>query len=144
LRRTLESLDICQSVFGKFFVKAALGELEFDRPEQLLRLLSQMAKNRVIDHHRRESVRPTGKASALQDDVQAVQVQSPSQLIEHQDLMQKMSQLMSESERQIAGLRRNGESWASIASQVGGTAESVRKILSRASQRIMDELEIPA
>lgn len=65
MRRTLDSADICQSVFANFFVKATLGDLEFDRPEHLLRLLSQMVRNKLIDRHRRHQVRqPQGTLHA--------------------------------------------------------------------------------
>lgn len=142
LRRTLDSVDVCQSVFGRFFIKAALGELDFDRPQQLLRLLCQMARNRVIDHHRREKVRlPAGNRVSLEN-VTAAQSDTPSQVLQHEELLQKVSELMTESERQVSSMRRDGESWASIAQQVGGTAESVRKSLSRALDRITEELEI--
>ena len=43
LRRVVDSMDISQSVFGNFFVRAAHGEFEFEHPNQLLRLLSTMA-----------------------------------------------------------------------------------------------------
>ena len=31
-------MDICQSVFTSFFVRAALGQYEIEKPAQLLRL----------------------------------------------------------------------------------------------------------
>ena len=39
LRRQYDSLDICQSVLASFFVRAAAGQYDLDRPEQLLKLL---------------------------------------------------------------------------------------------------------
>lgn len=140
LRRTLDSVDICQSVFGRFFVKAALGELDFDRPGQLLRLLCQMARNRVIDHHRRETVRtPDGRRVPLE---MAASAETPSEILQHEELLARVSELMTESEREVSAMRRNGDSWAVIAERVGGTAESVRKSLSRSIERITDELGI--
>ncbi|MEZ6128116.1 MAG: sigma-70 family RNA polymerase sigma factor [Planctomycetaceae bacterium] len=142
LRRTLDSVDICQSVFGRFFVKAALGELDFDRPEQLLRLLCQMARNRVIDHHRREKVRRPDGNRVPMEEVVPTTTETPSEVLQHEELLQKVFALMTESEREVSAFRRNGESWAVIAERVGGTAESVRKSLSRAIERIADQLEI--
>lgn len=144
LRRTLDSVDICQSVFGRFFVKAALGELDFDRPAHLLRLLCQMARNRVIDHHRRETVRtPEGQRVPLETAMVA-DTETPSQVLQHTELLERISELMTESERQVSAMRRNGDSWNEIAEKVGGTAESVRKSLSRTIERITDELGINA
>ena len=50
LRRLFDSMDICQSVFANFFVRATAGEYEFDKPERLIQLLATMARNRVTDH----------------------------------------------------------------------------------------------
>src|SRR4051794_2364784 len=50
LRRLLDSVDICQSVLGNFFVRASAGEFELQSSEQLLKLLVTMARNRLTDH----------------------------------------------------------------------------------------------
>src|SRR5262249_53884127 len=55
LRRLLDSTDVCQSVLASFFVRAALGQYEIDRPQQLLRLLTVMAHNKVIDQARKHA-----------------------------------------------------------------------------------------
>ncbi|MCP4783567.1 MAG: sigma-70 family RNA polymerase sigma factor [Fuerstiella sp.] len=145
LRRTLDSVDICQSVFGKFFVKAALGELEFDRPQQLLRLLCQMARNKVIDRHRREQVRQPahdGNIVSLSAVNPVAQTETPSQILQRDELISRVSQLLTKKEREIAALRRDGEPWSVVAEQVGGTAESVRKSLARTCDRVINELGI--
>src|SRR5262249_14658939 len=54
LRRLLDSMDICQSVFGSFFVRAALGQYELKTPQQLLRLLIDMSWKKLADQARRE------------------------------------------------------------------------------------------
>src|SRR5438128_11905211 len=56
LGRVLDSMDICQSVLASFFVRAALGQYELDKPEQLLKLLATMALNNLVDHARQEQV----------------------------------------------------------------------------------------
>src|SRR6266480_4019842 len=48
LRRTCDSMDVCQSVLLSFFVRAASGQYDLDSPEQLLRLLTTMARNKLI------------------------------------------------------------------------------------------------
>src|SRR6476469_3927983 len=47
LRRVFDSMDICQSVLASFFVRAAAGQYELDRPEQLVRLLVAIARTKV-------------------------------------------------------------------------------------------------
>jgi hypothetical protein len=41
LRRVLDSMDVCQGVLASFFIRAASGQYELDRPGQLVRLLPQ-------------------------------------------------------------------------------------------------------
>src|ERR1700722_4334888 len=49
LRRVLDSMDICQSVLANFFVRAAAGQFDLEQPDQLLRLLVVMARNKLRD-----------------------------------------------------------------------------------------------
>src|SRR5882724_12732302 len=48
LRRDFDSVDICQSVLASFFVRAALGQYELEKPEQLIKLLVTMTRNKLI------------------------------------------------------------------------------------------------
>ena len=50
LNRVLDSMDICQSVMASFFVRAALGQFDLDTPDQLLRLLATMTRNKLVGH----------------------------------------------------------------------------------------------
>src|SRR6516225_12368449 len=45
--------DICQSVLASFFVRAAAGQYDLERPDQLVRLLVSIARNKVAYHARR-------------------------------------------------------------------------------------------
>src|SRR5438309_10206244 len=55
LQRLFDSMDISQSVFASFFVRAALGQYELEKPEQLLKLLVTMSRKKLADHARRET-----------------------------------------------------------------------------------------
>ena len=68
LRRLHGDSDIFQSVMGSFFVRAALGQYEITGPEDLLRLLAVMVRNKVADKARRRDVAREG---APLDDVVA-------------------------------------------------------------------------
>src|SRR5271155_4787835 len=57
LRRVFDSMDICQSVLAAFFARAALGQFELNRPEQVFKLLVSMAHNKLNDQVRREHAR---------------------------------------------------------------------------------------
>ena len=46
-------MDICQSVLATFFVRAAAGQYDLDRPEGLRELLVAIAKNKLGGQIRR-------------------------------------------------------------------------------------------
>src|SRR5438477_10073875 len=49
LRRLLDSVDVCQSVLANFFVRVAAGQFDLETPEQLLKLLATMARNKFLN-----------------------------------------------------------------------------------------------
>src|SRR3954469_175611 len=53
LGRVLDSMDICQSVMASFFVRAASGMYDLETPEQLMRLLATMARNKLANQANR-------------------------------------------------------------------------------------------
>src|SRR5260221_12927944 len=54
MRRVFDSMDICQSVLASFFLRAASGQYEVEQPEQLLKLLVGMARNKLAFHVRKQ------------------------------------------------------------------------------------------
>src|SRR4051812_327645 len=54
LRRVFDSTDVCESVLASFFVRAALGQYELDRPEHLVGLLVSMTRKKLADHAREQ------------------------------------------------------------------------------------------
>src|SRR5947199_166235 len=49
LQRPFDSMDICQSVRASFFVRAAMGQYELQTPEQVMKFLSTIARNKLIN-----------------------------------------------------------------------------------------------
>ena len=147
LRRTLDSMDVCQSVFGNFFVRVALGQIDFDRPGQLLRLLSTMARNKVIDRHRREKVRrPKNASHPFCEDLRTNEPhdpgESPSQIVAGQEMVELVESKLSPEERTIAAMRRRGKTWAEIGEKLNESGEALRKRLARSCRRVLAELGI--
>jgi RNA polymerase sigma-70 factor (ECF subfamily) len=142
LRRTFDSMDICQSVMGSFFLRAALGEYDLDRPEDLIRLLISMTRNKVVDATRRQRAqrRDHRRSTSLEAVDLEASTPSPSQIAEGRELLAAFRDRLSDDERQLADLRALGREWADIARQVGGTAEARRKQLTRAIARVSREL----
>jgi RNA polymerase sigma-70 factor (ECF subfamily) len=150
LRRALDSQDICQSVLASFFVRAASGQYELDRPTQLLNLLIVMARNKLISQARRPHVvrrdpeflhvNPAAEQKILSPGP------SPSQQAAWRDLLRAFRGNLSEEERQLADRRGQNQQWAAIAAELGGNADALRKKLTRALDRVsrqmgLDELQ---
>jgi RNA polymerase sigma-70 factor (ECF subfamily) len=47
LGRLFDSMDVCQSVLGSFFLRVAAGQYDLERPENLARLLVTMARHKL-------------------------------------------------------------------------------------------------
>src|SRR5436309_8295810 len=114
LRRTFDSMDICQSVMGSFFLRAALGEYDLDKPEDLIRLLIRMTRNKVVDATRRQRAqrRDHRRATSLDAVDVAASTPSPSQIAEGRELLAAFRNRLSTDERQLADLRAQAREWA--------------------------------
>ena len=142
LRRAFDSLDVCQSVLGSFFVRASLGQYDLDDPSEVVKLLVGMARNKVAGQVRKErrQRRDNRRVEALGDrpiDPPASDP-SPSQIVAGEELLQAARQELSEEERQLAERRALGQSWEAIAVELGGTAQGRRKQLERAIARVVE------
>jgi RNA polymerase sigma-70 factor (ECF subfamily) len=144
LRRAFDSLDVCQSVLASFFVRAAAGEYDLDRPDQLRKLLLGMARKKLFSQVRKQRAqrRDVRRLEPIaQDDGRAIAADpSPSRQYEAQDLLSSFQQRLSPEERQLAELRAQGREWPDIAAQLGGTPSGRRKQLIRAIDRVAREL----
>ena len=147
LRRIVDSIDISQSVFARFFDRAKSSEgMKLKKPEQLLGLLVTMTRNRVIDEHRRQTAQKRnageGAVEAISDMLIA-DSPGPRTKFEMNDLMAKVRSHLTEEELAASNLRGDGLSWDEVAEQLGGTPDSHRKRLDRAFQRIRSEMKNP-
>jgi RNA polymerase sigma factor (sigma-70 family) len=137
--------DICQSVMASFFVRVAVGQYELEGPEQLVRLLASMARNKVAAaarrhyRQRRDIGRATGEPAALA--AVTSDEPTPSRVLAGRELLADVRRRLSEEERLLAELRADGCEWNEIAGRLGGTAEARRKQLARAVDRVERQLE---
>lgn len=143
LRRVVDSMDICQSVFGRFFVLANLGRFELNSPHDLVKLLTRMATNKVIDKHRTDiSQRNLIEQKARDFDQKNGDSDSPGSGMEFQELLDKARGKMSESELVVSTLRSQGLSWVEVSRELNESPQALRKRLERACARIIDDLGI--
>jgi RNA polymerase sigma-70 factor (ECF subfamily) len=145
LRRVLDSLDVCQSVLASFFVRAAAGQYDLERPENLLQLLVAMTRNKVAFHsrqqHRQRRDPRRIAADSPQQLARAVSADpTPSQLVAGRDLLEEVRRRLTVEERRLADLRGEGRAWEDIATQLGGTAQARRMQLARALDRVAGQL----
>jgi RNA polymerase sigma factor (sigma-70 family) len=140
MRRLLDSVDICQSVMGSFFVRAARGEYRLDRPDELQNLLVIMAYHKLVDMVRKKRL-PEPPSSDVAEELPD-RADSPSDDAMYRELLQMFRERLTEEERQLADLRANGKPWNEIAKQLQGQPEALRKKLDRAVQRVARSLGI--
>jgi RNA polymerase sigma-70 factor (ECF subfamily) len=144
LRRSFDSLDICQTVLGSFFVRAASGQYELESPAQLLKLLATMARNKLAKQvtrqravrrdHRRLATEPVEERDV------AGRVPTASRQLVARELLDQVHSRLTDEERQLVEWRNQGRDWADIAAETGATPEALRKKLSRALGRVSEEL----
>src|SRR4051794_12163424 len=144
LGNLLDSMDICQSVLKSFFVRAAAGQYDLETPEQLLKLLASMARNKLTtqargEHAQRRDRRRVAPRGHDQDRLVA-RGGGPCREVDARDLLGEVLRRLSPEERQILEMRNQGDDWAAIAARLGGGGEALRKKLGRAIDRVAGQL----
>jgi RNA polymerase sigma-70 factor (ECF subfamily) len=142
LRRILDSMDICQSVFASFFARTALGQYQLHTQDDLLKLLVVMVRNKVATQARKrpQARQDCSLEAAGVDEEAADSGPSPSVQIADQDLLQEFRKRLSPQDRQIAEWRSQDRPWEDIAADLGGSAEALRKRFDRAVDRVARQL----
>jgi RNA polymerase sigma-70 factor (ECF subfamily) len=142
LGRLVDSMDICQSVLASFFVRAAAGQYDLGQPEDLVRLLVRMARNKVASQARRQRARAADRRRAETGALETTLTggPDPGRLVAESDLLAEVRRRLSAEERQVADLRGQGSSWPEVAAALGGTPEGRRMQLGRALNRVAQEL----
>jgi DNA-directed RNA polymerase specialized sigma24 family protein len=146
LRRLLDSTDICQSVLGNFFGRAASGQFEIRDSTQLIGLLVTMARNRITNHarqqqaarrdHRRDRLLPHSGEEPVDPNP------GPGSAAEGRDLLEAVHGRMSPEERQIAEQWASGNAWDEIGAKLGARPDALRIRLGRTLNRVRRELHL--
>jgi RNA polymerase sigma-70 factor (ECF subfamily) len=140
LRQVFDSMDICQSVLASFFLRTAAGSYDVQAPQDLVRLLVGMARNKLAEAARRQyrQKRDRGRTVGAGDELLehiATPTFTPSRVIAGRELWQQFLRQMNAEERQLVQLRSEGLAWAEIAARMGGTPQARRVQLARAVRR---------
>lgn len=145
LRRVVDSMDICQSIFGNFFIHVYAGQFDLETPEKLMKLLSTMVKNKVTDHARRQMA---GRRDMSRDATQPVDEYpvvvagqlSPSSVVANDELVGEIRKRLTNEELSLVDLRMRDVHWDAIAEEFGGSPDALRKKMTRALDRVAAEL----
>ncbi len=142
LRPEIDSADICQSIFKSLFVGLREGRFELNRPEQLAKLLSAMVRFKVATKARRLSVtlREILELDAPRDRPDFGP--GPEKLVDDQDALETILKLFEAGELDLLIRRLDDQPWSAIALAMGGTAEGLRKKLTRAIERVREHPEL--
>src|SRR5208337_1112133 len=104
-----------------------------DTPEELMRLLLKMARNKLASKARQVCNKAPDSRRVDLNNSSGLRARSssptPSQIVAGRNLLREVLQRLTEEERQISELRGQGCSWPEIAREVGGTPEARRKQL---------------
>ncbi len=141
LNRAFDSNDVSQSVLASFFVRAAIGEYDLDQPDQLVRLLVAMVRNKLVSRARQErrlrrDVRRVSFGATETLEQVADPCPSASEMLSRQELLDRLRTSLTDEERQIADLRSQGLSWEDVAGRLGGSGQARRMQLSRGVERV--------
>jgi RNA polymerase sigma factor (sigma-70 family) len=147
--QVLDPEDICQGVFAEFFERVRQGKVALDAPASAARFLNAIARNRILDEIRKVLTARRGGANraATNADVCLDAVPSnsgtPSAAVSSDELIRLVYERLAPDERVLAVRRSQGDDWQQIADQLGGTPEAMRKKLTRAFERVLEDLNGP-
>ncbi len=140
LRRVSDSSDLCQVVLASFLVRAAVGQYEIADSDEMKKLLARIAVNKVADLARKpEFLNPPLPVGGSEvGGIEPVEPGAgPASQLALSELIQKAEQLLTDTERPIAELRKEGLTWAEVGKRLNTSADAARKALDRAAKRIM-------
>jgi RNA polymerase sigma-70 factor (ECF subfamily) len=144
LSRLMDSMDVCQSVLGSFFVRVAAGQYDLEQPGQLLGLLLGMARRKLAFAARKQRAQCRDcqrvKSAAVETLDPVTDDPGPCRLVEGRELLQVVRQRLTEEERRLADRRGQGLEWSAIAAELGGTPDGRRMQLTRALDRVARQL----
>jgi RNA polymerase sigma-70 factor (ECF subfamily) len=144
LRKLLDSIDVTQSVFAKFFFQLEQGRFDLDNPRQLINLLTTMASNRLCDHYRntqrlkRNPVEAAGQRCPEESVPDGAP--DPVDAIMSRELVDVFRARLDQAEQELLDRRMDGCGWKEIADLQGESPEALRKRLTRAIDRAATEL----
>lgn len=143
LRRLFDSVDVCQSVMARFFNHVRAGRISVEHPLQLLKLLTTMARNSLLDHARKAKVRHRISGHDADPDL-ILNLKDPASAavnqIEQADLVTLIRKQMRPDEQLALDKWMLGHGWDALSIEFSCEPDAIRKKLTRAIDRATKEL----
>jgi DNA-directed RNA polymerase specialized sigma24 family protein len=136
------SEDITQSVYRSLTEYLHRGGPLPECAEQLRAYLACMTRNRVVDRFRGVKTRGHGRIVG-DDDILAWlpgAEPDPVAVASHNDMIRYISGQLSDEERVLVDLKRQGRDWPQVAAAMGGTPDKWRMRYDRLIQRYQDDV----
>lgn len=139
LRAKYDSADFTQAVWASFFVQPR-HQFRFQRPEELIAFLAELARNKLVDVQRQRygtckydinRERSLEGSAALRSRDVADRQPSPSQIVMAEDTWEQLLAGLSPRDRRILELLRDGCTHEEAARQVGVHEKTVQRLLRR-------------
>lgn len=135
MRRLVESVDVSQSVFAKFFVDLQRDAVCPETPEQLRMLLLTMARNKICDYARRHKAakRDLRRIDAGDTALDRAFYEEPtaSDTVSADEILEAVRSQISENDLALIDARLSGRKWNDLVEEFGGSADALRKRVTR-------------
>ena len=142
LRRLFDSVDVCQSVMARFFLRIQTEQITVEHPLQLLKLLITMARNSLLDQVRKAKVRRSVQGTGTEDEMtrHADPRTGQAEQIERADLVALIRSRLKSDEQQALDRWLHGCGWEEMSQEFACEPDALRKRLTRALDRATKEL----
>ncbi len=145
MRRLVESADISQSVFAKFFVDIQSEGGRPESPQQLRRLLITMTRNKINDHvrHHKAVKRDMRRVETGADAMESAsdKAPTPDEALVTKETLEAVRAEMTDEELALVNARLDGQAWSEIAAELGVSPEAARKRFARIIESVAERVK---
>lgn len=139
LRSKFDSIDFTQDVWGSFFTRV-VDKYKLNKPEDLIQLLTTMARNKVIRVARAQTARrkrDIGREAYFEESPHARKAlaggATPSQIVMGEEAWTRLLAAQPPVYRRILLLLRDGVAHETIAAELGVTLRTVQRVIRKVS-----------
>jgi RNA polymerase sigma factor (sigma-70 family) len=148
LRRYLDSVDICQSMFKDFFKRLCAGQISPASPAEAEKLLTRMILDKLTNQHRSQLAARRDLRRLLPVAIENLELPAreplPCDQATHAETLARVREglrkWLTQEEQEIVQQRMAGRSWADIAQKSGRTPDGVRMQFMRITRLLADQL----